>query len=74
MKTPEFFCTGLAGIAADGPNVQLSFASFTPNLANNDRTYEVNVRIVMSSDSLTQMVEFLQRSKAGQLPDAAPPN
>ena len=56
---PQFFCSALSGIAAEGPNVVLSFVTPIPSDDHKSRKYVTNVRLAMSSDSLKQMVELL---------------
>jgi hypothetical protein len=56
---PQFFAAALQGVSAEGPNVILSFMTPVPSADHKSRTYCTNVRIVMSSDSVTQMVQFL---------------
>lgn len=63
-EAPQFFAAALGGVAAEGPNVMLSFITFVPSDDHKDRKYCTNVRVVMSSDSVTQMVEFLTKLKA----------
>lgn len=61
---PIFFVAGLQGTAGEGPNVILSFATPIPSPDHASRTYRTNVRIVMSTSSLDQMLEFLAKAKA----------
>ncbi len=65
---PEFYCTGISGTAVDGPNVQLSFCSFSPS--GNDREIYVNVRLVMSAAAVDNMLDFLIGLRDGK---KAPP-
>ena len=60
----QFFSAHLQGVAAEGPNVILSFATPIPSPDQSTRRYAVNVRVVMSSAAVTQMVEFLTETAA----------
>ena len=70
---PTYFAAGLEGVAAEGPNVILSFCTPVPSQDHKSRTYRTNVRVVMSVESVKQMVSFLieaenRTSSTGQHP------
>lgn len=73
-EAPMFFAAGLQGISAEGPNVILSFAAPIPSQDHAARKYCTNVRVVMSSDAVKQMVEFLQTAerKPAEMPHPMP--
>ena len=71
---PQFFSAALFGITAVGPhNVMLTFATVLPNADFSDRSFAANVRIIMPSESVKQMVEFLKEAERAQDPAATPP-
>ena len=60
-KAPEVFASFVSGVAFDGPNIRITFSSSrvnhvtTPGPVNN----VVNLRLVMSIQSVQNMVGFL---------------
>lgn len=74
---PEVFVSFISGAAFDGPNVRLTFASSrvnhvsAPGPVNN----VVNARLVMSIQSVENMVDFLHKFlAASQANNDRPPN
>jgi hypothetical protein len=60
-KAPEFFASSIVGLAFDGPNIRLTFASTRVNHAATPgpTSTVVNARIVMSLQAAQNMRDFL---------------
>lgn len=71
-KAPLFFCEGVSGYAAAGPNTIVSFAVNIPSPDNTSRAQRVNVRIAMPTASLEQGIDFLKNALNQRSP-AMPP-
>lgn len=69
---PQFFVSGVSGVALEGPNVMVSFSTFAPSEDHKSRTYLTNVRIIMSVDALRQSLQFIDESLNQPAPQAAP--
>jgi hypothetical protein len=69
---PQYFAAGIQGVAAEGPNLMLSFATLVPSGDQNTRAYRTNVRLVMSLDATRQMVQFLEQFLARSQPSQVP--
>lgn len=63
-NVPMYFCSFLAGITPDGPNVVLSFRAPEPSENHTSLAYVTNLRIVMPHHAVAQMADFLSQAKS----------
>lgn len=65
-NAPEFFVSSLAGLAAEGPNIRLTFASNRTNHTSDPAPTArvVNLRVVMSAAALHDLTLFLGKWQA----------
>lgn len=59
---PQIFVAGVEGIAFEGPNAVISFATPVLSADHKTREYRTNVRLIISIDALKQSLSFIENS------------